>query len=303
MSTQLIIKNAQANGIVVPAFNIPHLPMLKPIVEAVRDENAAALIQVARLEWKKMKAESLEAVAEEYFKYMDEKHTRLHLDHVPVIDEDYESVDYLAIIKRAMKAGYQSVMVDGSRLALNENIKATREAADCTHEAGIACEAELGAVVGHEKDGMSISYEELFSTRKGFTRIDEAARFAEESHCDWLSVAVGNIHGAIAEKTRNQKKPEARLDVEYVKELRKATKDLPLVLHGGSGVRQEFLLPAIKAGIAKMNIGTEVRQAYEFAMLEKQDIEFGRDAVYQKVRWMLKEYLRLSGAREQIMTV
>ena len=52
-----------------------------------------------------------------------------------------------------------------------------------------------------------------------------------------------------------------------------------------------------------MNIGTEVRQAYEFAMLEKQDIEFGRDAVYQKVRWMLKEYLRLSGAREQIMTV
>jgi len=301
MNTNTMIKNAQAHGLVVPAFNIPHLPMLKPIIEAVRDEDAAALIQVARLEWEKMYSQSLEAVAEEYFKYADEKHVRLHLDHVPVIDEDYEKVDYMEIIGRAIKAGYQSVMVDGSRLPLAENISATREVADCAHEAGLACEAELGAVVGHEKEGMSISYEELFVTKKGFTKLDEAAEFAHSSHCDWLSVAVGNIHGAIAEQTRNQKKPEARLDVDHVMQLRKATGDLPLVLHGGSGVQQEYLLPAIKAGIAKMNIGTEIRQAYEFALQEKRDVEYGREAVYLKVRSMLKEYLQLTGTAKLIL--
>ena len=301
MLTNSMVKNAQKHGLIVPAFNIPHLPMLMPIIEAVRDEEAAALIQVARLEWEKMYSQSLEAVAEEYFKYVDEKHVHLHLDHVPVIDEDYERVDYMEIINRAIKAGYQSVMIDGSRLPLQENIRATKEAADCAHEAGIACEAELGAVVGHEKEGMSISYEELFSSKKGFTQLDEAAAFAQESHCDWLSVAVGNIHGAIAEQTRNQKKPEARLDVEHIGMLRKATGDMPLVLHGGSGVRQEYLLEAIKTGIAKMNIGTEVRQAYEFAMQDKNDIEYGREAVYNKVRWMLKEYLQLSGTVSLIM--
>lgn len=302
MLTNTMVKNAQKHGLVVPAFNIPHIPMLKPIIEAVRDEEAAALIQVARLEWEKMQSQSLEAIAEEYFKYVDEKHVHLHLDHVPVVDEDYERVDYIPILERAIKAGYQSVMIDGSRLPLAENIRATKEAADCAHAAGIACEAELGAVVGHEKEGMSVPYEELFATKQGFTQLDEAAAFAKESGCDWLSVAVGNIHGAIAEKTRNQKKPEARLDVEHVANLRKATDDLPLVLHGGSGVRQEYLLQAVKAGIAKMNIGTEVRQAYEFAMAEKSDVEYARHAVYEKVRQMLREYLKLTGTVGLVMT-
>lgn len=301
MLTNTMIKNAQKHGLVVPAFNIPHVPMIKPIIEAVRDEEAAALIQVARLEWKKMYSQSLEVIAEEFHKYVDEKHVHLHLDHVPVIDEDYEKVEYIPILERAIRAGYQSVMIDGSRLSLSENIRATKEASDCAHEAGIACEAELGAVLGHEKEGMSVSYEALFSTKQGFTQLEEAAVFAKESGCDWLSVAVGNIHGAIAEQTRNQKKPEARLDVEHVENLRKATKDLPLVLHGGSGIRQEYLLPAIKAGIAKMNIGTEVRQVYEFAMDEKADVEYARHVVYERVRQMLREYLQLSGTVRLVM--
>ena len=146
MSAQMMISNAQIEGIVVPAFNIPHLPMLKPVVEALRDEDAAALIQVARLEWEKMQAKSLEAVAEEYSKYGDPRHTGLHLAHIPVVDEDHEWVDYMEIIERGLRAGYESVMIDGSRLALEENIRTTQEAADCAHEHGAACEAELGAV-------------------------------------------------------------------------------------------------------------------------------------------------------------
>ena len=149
------------------------------------------MAQVARLEWEKFGSQSLEAVAEEYFKHYNEKHTLLHLDHLPVIDEDDLRVDYMPILKRAVKAGYQSVMIDASRLSLEENIAATKEAADFAHQNGIPCEAELGAVTGHGAKDADIPYEELFRTKKGFTKLEDAEQFAKQSHCDWLSVAVG----------------------------------------------------------------------------------------------------------------
>lgn len=90
----------------------------KAVAQAIIDEKTVAMLQVARLEWEKFESRSLEAVAEEYFKYYDPKYTLLHLDHVPVIDEDQKRVDYMPILERAVKAGYQSVMVDGSRRAL-----------------------------------------------------------------------------------------------------------------------------------------------------------------------------------------
>ena len=130
LDAKIVVRKALENKLVVPAFNIPHLPMVKPIVQAVVDENSVAMIQVARLEWEKFESESLERVAEEYEKYKKEGHTLLHLDHVPVIDEDHLEVDYLPIIERAIKAGYQSVMVDASRLSLEGNIAATKAVCD-----------------------------------------------------------------------------------------------------------------------------------------------------------------------------
>ena len=279
MNTREVILKAREKGKCVPVFNVPHIPMVKPIIEAIRDENSVAMIQVARVEWEKMKAESLERIAEEYDRYKDPAHTLLHLDHVPVIDEDYQRVDYRSLIERAIRAGYQSVMIDGSRLPLEENISATREAADLAHAAQIPCEAELGAVMGHENKVMP-PYEEIFASKMGFTRLDEAKRFAEESKCDWLSVAVGNIHGAVAEAVRNQKKPEAKIDVAHVAELYRAV-GIPLVL-----------LDAISAGIAKINVGTELRQTYEFALQESgNDVSFAQDALYKRTRAYIAEYL------------
>ena len=290
MNTREVILKAREKGKCVPAFNVPHIPMVKPIIEAIRDENSVAMIQVARVEWEKMKAESLERIAEEYDRYKDPAHTLLHLDHVPVIDEDYQRVDYRSLIERAIRAGYQSVMIDGSRLPLEENISATREAADLAHAAQIPCEAELGAVMGHENKVMP-PYEEIFASKMGFTRLDEAKRFAEESKCDWLSVAVGNIHGAVAEAVRNQKKPEAKIDVAHVAELYRAV-GIPLVLHGGSGIQHQYILDAISAGIAKINVGTELRQTYEFALQESgNDVSFAQDALYKRTRAYIAEYL------------
>ena len=207
MDAKIVVRKALENKLVVPAFNIPHLPMVKPIVQAVVDENSVAMIQVARLEWEKFESESLERVAEEYGKYKKEGHTLLHLDHVPVIDEDHLEVDYLPIIERAIKAGYQSVMVDASRLTLEGNIAATKAVCDIAHAAGIPVEAELGAVMGHETAQAAIPYEEIFEKKMGFTTVEDATKFVEGSGCDWLSVAVGSVHGASPPTCWTRKSP------------------------------------------------------------------------------------------------
>jgi fructose/tagatose bisphosphate aldolase len=205
-------------------------------------------------------------------------------------------VDYLPIIQRALKAGYQSVMVDASRLDFAGNVEATKEAALLAHEAGVPCESELGAVMGHES-GPMMPYEEIFATKKGFTDVEEARRFAKESGCDWLSVAVGSIHGAVAESTRNQKKPQARLDIEQIKRLHEAT-NLPLVLHGGSGILKSYIMDGVRAGIAKINVGTEIRQAYEQALNGSGgDIAAAQAAVYLKVCQVIRDMLEIENTR------
>ncbi len=294
MNTRDIVLKALSSHLVVPAFNIPHLPMMAPIAQAVKDERSVGMIQVARLEWEKFEAESLEKVAEEYAKCNKPGFTLLHLDHVPVIDEDHLEVNYLEIIARAIKAGYQSVMVDGSRLSLKGNIEATRKAAELAHAANIPIEAELGAVMGHESSQQAIPYEEIFAKKMGFTDVNEAVRFVEESHCDWLSVAVGSVHGAIAASLLDKKKPAAKLDITRIEEIEKAL-NIPLVLHGGSGIEFEYIKRGIHAGIAKINVGTELRQPYEAAIREGLSVLTAQDRVYARCRELISGFLLTAG--------
>lgn len=296
-----MVKLAAANKTIIPAFNIPYLPMVKPVTEAIRDENSIAMVQVARLEWEKFESQSPEAVAEEYFKHQKEGYTLLHLDHVPAIDEDNKIVDFKPLLERALKVGYQSIMVDGSRLPLDENIAVTAQAAELAAKYNAAVEAELGAVSGHEGDGIGLSYEELFTTKKGFTKVEEAKRFAKESGCDWLSVAAGSFHGAIAANTKHLKKPEARLDIEHIAALYQATGNMPLVLHGGSGIKQDYILRAIENGIAKINVATEIRQPYEFALEERPgDIAYAQEKVYERTRWVIREFLHTTDNHDKL---
>jgi ketose-bisphosphate aldolase len=290
MTIQEIVLLARAEGWAVPAFNIPYLSMVEPVARAIADEKVPGIIHVARVEWIKFQSESLEAVAKEYRKHEKPGLTYLGLDHIPVIDEDQKIVDYLPVIQRAIDAGYESVMIDGSRLDLESNIAATKKVADMVHQSGIACEGEIGAVMGHESGPLK-PYEEIFAAKLGFTKIDEAARFARESGCDWMSVAVGNIHGAVAEATRHQKKPEARLDIAHIVALSKAG-GIPLVLHGGSGIPQDYIRQGIAAGIAKINVATEIRQAYEHELTACGTVDKARESVYRRTREILAAMTR-----------
>jgi fructose/tagatose bisphosphate aldolase len=143
--TGTIIKKAFQLGIVIPGFNIPYLPMMEPVVKALHDTGTFGLVMVARLEWIKFKSGSMKSIRDEYEKLKDLRYTRLHLDHVPVIDEDNHLTNFENIIAEAIELGYDSVMIDGSRLSLKENIEKTHKIVELAHKAGIPVEAELSS--------------------------------------------------------------------------------------------------------------------------------------------------------------
>ena len=123
---QQIMATAKEKRVLIPAFNIPYLAMMEPTVQALVETSTFGLIEVAYIEWMNFEVESLEAVYEEYQKQKNTHCTRLHLDHIPVISEDDLTLDYYEILSRAINVGYDSVMVDASKLSLEENIKATK---------------------------------------------------------------------------------------------------------------------------------------------------------------------------------
>jgi len=294
-----VMQTAADSGILVPAFNAPYLPMMKPIAEALGECGTFGLIETARLEFVKFGAKGVKEASAAYNEVAIPGITSLHLDHTPVIDEDGVLVDYRGTIGDAIDHGYSSVMVDGSRLPFEENIAATAGVVAMAHPKGVQVEAELGAVLGHEA-GPLPPYEELFASRRGFTDPDQAKEFAQKSGVDWLSVAVGSIHGAISEAARDKAKVQAKLDIEQVKRLRAAT-GLPLVLHGGSGIQMEYVRQAIKNGVVKINIGTDIRQPYERVLKEAGSVEAAQDAVRELIIRMIREVYCIEGSAKTLV--
>ncbi len=155
----------------------------------------------------------------------------LHLDHCT--DPAY--------ILEAIRDGFSSVMYDGSMLPVEENIVRTRAVADQAHRIGAEVEAELGRV-GFAATITDQSDEDMY------TRPEVAAAFCEQSHCDSVAVAIGSAHGFYKETPK--------LDLQRLREINAAT-DVPLVLHGGSGIPDDQLAVAFREGINKFNVGTE----------------------------------------------
>ncbi|MEK6645047.1 MAG: class II fructose-bisphosphate aldolase [Candidatus Firestonebacteria bacterium] len=295
LNIKSIMKNAYNKGIVIPAFNISYLPMVEPIASTLKNLKTFGLIEVSRPEVMKFEAKSFADVVEYYKKYADKNFVRLHLDHIPVIDEDGKKVLWRELIKNGIELGYDSVMIDGSRLSFEENINVTKEVVNMASEKNIPVEAELGAVLGHETVTI-LPYEELFSTGKGFTSIEEAEQFVSQTKVDWLSVAIGNIHGAITGIAKHQTKVKARLNIEHLKKIKKVT-NIPIVLHGGSGVDRNYVLEGIKNGIAKVNVSTEVRQVYEVALKEKPgDIDNAQKKLSLKLEELIRKYYNIENS-------
>jgi len=287
--------------ILVPAFNVAYLPMVEPIVQTLIELECFGLVEVSRPDIKKFGARSLDAVYEEYKRFENRAYTRLHLDHVPVIDEDGKLVDWRSMIWRALDLGYDSVMIDGSRVSLEENIEVTQEVVKEAHARDIPVEGEVGAVYGHEK-GPLPPYEELFSSGKGFTDPEEARRFVNETRVDWLSVAIGNIHGAISGVAKDREKLKARLNIEHLQKIVSVT-NVPIVLHGGTNIEQKYVLEAIRNGVTKINIGTAIRQKYERGLRETGKVEYAQENVRREMRYLIEDYYKIKGSARKLASL
>ena len=158
----------------------------------------------------------------------------LHLDHAEEQDIIYSCVD----------AGFTSVMIDGSKLSFEDNVAISHQVVRYAHKFGVSVEAELGKIGGHEEN-ILLSTKDAVLTDPG-----EAVRFAKLTGIDALAVAIGTAHGFY--------KDEPKLDFDRLRQIHSLT-NIPLVLHGGTGVPDEDLVRSIKYGISKINVGTELK--------------------------------------------
>ena len=288
------MRRAYERGLLIPAFNAAYPEMVKPICDTLKKLETYGICEVARPDIEKFGARGFDVIFDEFRKHADPSFVSLHQDHVPVIDEDGESIDYLTLLRQTLDLGFDSVMIDGSRLPLDDNIRITEEVVKIAHAKDTPVEAELGAVLGHES-GPLPPYEKLFESGQGFTRPEDAGRFVKETGVDWLSVAVGNIHGPITGAAKDSKKLNARLSIPHLQKIKEAT-GIPLVLHGGSGVQREYVLEAVRNGLSKINIGTDIRQAYEQSIRNTGDAVRAQEAVSETMEYLIVEYYGIKGS-------
>jgi len=262
----------------VGAFNANNLEIVQAIVEAAREEGAAVIIQASQGAIKYAGIEYITAMVRAAAEGLDIP-MALHLDH---------GTDFGQVM-RCIRHGFTSVMIDGSALPFEENVALTARVVEVAHAVGVSVEGELGRIGGTEDD-VSVSDREATLTDP-----EEARRFVELTGVDCLAVAIGTAHGFYRGKPQ--------LDFDRLKEIRDAV-DVPLVLHGASGVPDEDVRMAISLGIAKINIDTELRHAFVSALrarLEELPREIdprkllapAREAMKEKVR----EKIRLFGQR------
>ncbi len=235
-----VLDAANEDGYAVGAFNINNMEIVQAIVTTASEMNAPVILAASQGAISYAGIEYLEAIAKTAASKTDTPVT-LHLDH----GTDFN------IILQCIRHGFTSVMIDGSHLPFEENIAITKRVVDVAHPCGVSVEAELGRLVGVEDN---ISVDEKDSV---FTHPDEAARFVEATDVDSLAVAIGSAHGIY--------KGEPKLDFERLEKIDNKV-DIPLVLHGASGIPEDSIIKAVKLGINKINIDTELRLAFRDAV-------------------------------------
>jgi fructose-bisphosphate aldolase class II len=255
-----VLQPALANGYAVAGVVCLGWEDTRAYVEAAVEEQLPIILQAGP----GCRAHTPLPVLASMFRYLAEQAdvpVVVHLDHGYEVDE----------IRRALDCGFTSVMYDGSRKSLNQNIEETAEIAAIAHAVGASCEGEIG-FVGYDEGESS-----------AFTSPEDAAKFATQSGVDAMAISVGNVH---LQKTGN-----GNINVEQLKAIELVT-NIPLVIHGGSGVPAEqraFL--AATSHICKYNIGTELRMAFGKALrvaVNKDLQRFDRNAILKEIHEPLK---------------
>lgn len=233
--TEMLLK-ANKEGYAVGAFNANNMEIVQAILQAAEKENAPVIMQASQGAIKYAGLEYITGMVKIAAESTNVP-VALHLDH---------GTDFNEII-RCIRSGFSSIMYDGSKRPLEENIAITKKVLDIARPIRVSVEAELGKIGGTE-DNVHVSEREAMMTDP-----EEARYFVEQTGIEVLAVAIGTAHG--------QYKGEPKLDLERLKRIKELVK-IPIVLHGGSGVPDEAVRQAVELGVCKVNIDTNIRKAF-----------------------------------------
>lgn len=237
VTVKRLLSDAAAGGYAVPALNVDNMESVKAVLEASYALNAPVIVQTipATLRYGGIKTYAAMVRA----LYGGGADIALHLDHGG--DEE--------ICAKCVEAGYTSVMIDGSALPFEENVALTRRVVLAAHRSDVSVEAELGAIGGKEETEGRIEY----------TDPAEAEEFVARTGADSLAIGVGTAHGVY--------RGTPHIAVDRIGEI-SAKVDVPLVLHGASGLSDDVVRASIAAGIRKINFATQLRQAFTAGLKE-----------------------------------
>jgi ketose-bisphosphate aldolase len=233
-----LLQAALSGGYAVPHFNVCNLEMVLAVADVAEELRSPVVFGIHPVESGYAGMDNMVAMITSVVRSRD-IHASIHLDHSPTFDQ----------VIRAIRAGYTSVMFDGSMIPLADNIRITRDVVRVARPAGVSVEAEVGTIGNTAEYGGDIENPRL---------ADPAACAAmSQTGIDALAVAIGNAHGVYI--------AEPALDFDLLAEIRRRT-DVPLVLHGGTGIPKDQVQKSIAMGVAKMNIGTAVHVAFKQGM-------------------------------------
>jgi len=228
-----ILQTADSSGYGVGAYNLLNMEAVKGAVRACETLRSPLILQIAEVQLDGTPLNLIIPMMVQAAKDADIP-AAVHFDHGTTFEN----------IKKALALGCTSIMYDGASLPFEENIRQTKEAVKLAHDMGATCEAELGVVGGPESGS-------VHNVEETLTKVEQAAEFVERTGCDALAVAIGNAHGPYVK--------EPKLHFERLSNINKAV-DVPLVLHGGSGISDDDFKRCVQLGICKINVATSLQQ-------------------------------------------
>jgi fructose-bisphosphate aldolase class II len=237
VTSKELLLDAQKHGYAVGAFNTNNLEITHAIIRAAKAKRAPILIQISAGGLRYAGLDFLPMIVRKAAELANVP-VALHLDHGPSFE----------VVMWALRKGFTSVMRDASRLPFDENVAEVVKVVEAAHFVGVPVEAEIGKIVGAEEHVVVGERDALM------TDPDEAATFVAACGCDYLAVAIGNAHGFY--------KGDPNLDFQRLDAIREKV-SVPLVLHGASGIPDKQIQEAVKRGICKINIDTEIRYAFK----------------------------------------
>jgi fructose-bisphosphate aldolase class II len=268
---------AREGGYCVGAFNLVDFLTMKAIVEAAEARRSPVILQTSAATVKQLGVKALVAMARAV---ADDSPVpvALHLDHGT--DRD--------MIRQAIQGGYTAVMIDGSKYPLEENITRTRDVVEEAHARHVAVEGEIGVVAGVEDDLVIRQDAAIYTTP------EEALEFQTRSGVDFLAAAIGTAHGFY--------KVEPKLDIDTLRQIAAKTA-CPIVVHGGTGLPFDVVRELVRAGAAKMNVSTQIKQTYIdglHAYIEAHRTEYNPikllDHARRELGKMIGEYMEVLGS-------